>query len=42
MNSYMICISEKPKGLFGCNLEASDSAEKPSIRNDFVCTTSKI
>ena len=28
----------KPKGMFGCNMEASDSVHNLSIRSDFVCT----
>jgi hypothetical protein len=30
------------KGVFGCNLEASDSVQNPLIRSDFACTASKI
>ena len=33
---------EKTEGVFGCNLEASDSVQNPLIRSDFVCTASKI
>ena len=33
--------SQGLKGVFGCNLEASDSVQNPLIRSDFVCTASK-
>jgi hypothetical protein len=35
-------LKELPKGVFGCNMEASDSVHNLLIRSDFVCTASKI
>ena len=41
-NQVRVNDLDMAKGVFGCNLEASDSVQNPLIRSDFACTASKI